>query len=110
MKTKLYLTTTLVISALLLVTGCSKKPQTIEEKAKAEVQSFFDAIDDGKILSYTYNSDILEDRDFLDQMLNIAAKNLDEDIYNQGAKTLQSLCEVADKQAENIALNLLLMN
>lgn len=104
------ITLTILATILLFSFGCSKKPQTIEEKAKAEVQKVFDVIDDGKILSYTYKSDILEDRDFLDQMLNIAAKNLDEDIYNQGAKTLQSLCEVADKQAENIALNLLLMN
>ena len=101
--------TTLAIT-LLFSFGCSNKPKTIEEQAKAEVQKVFDAIDDGKILSYTYKSDVLEDREFLDQMINIAAKNLDEDIYNQGAKTLRSLCEVADKQAENIALNLLLMN
>lgn len=101
--------TTLAIT-LLFSFGCSNKPKTIEEQAKAEVQKVFDAIDDGKILSYTYKSDVLEDREFLDQMINIAAKNLDEDIYNQGAKTLRSLCEVADKQAENIALNLLLMD
>lgn len=106
---KKFILTTLAIT-LLFSFGCSNKPKTIEEQAKVEVQKAFDALDDGKILSYTYKSDVLEDREFLDQMINIAAKNLDEDIYNQGAKTLRSLCEVADKQAENIALNLLLMD
>lgn len=106
MKTKLYLTITLVISALLLVTGCSKKPQTIEEKAKAEVQSFFDAIDKGEVLTYLYNSDYVEDREFLNQVVNTAAKNLDEDIYNQAMHTLGSFAEVIDIQSNNISLQI----
>lgn len=107
MKIKLYLTTTLVISALLLVTSCSKKPQTIEEKAKAEVQSFFDAIDKGEVLTYLYNSDYVEDREFLNQVVNTAAKNLDEDIYNQAMYTLGSLAEVIDIQSDNISLQII---
>lgn len=104
------ITLTILATILLFSFGCSKKPQTIEEKAKAEVQSFYDAIDEGVVLTYLYNSDYVEDREFLNQIVNIIAKNLDEDIYNQGTITLRSLCEVADIQAENIALNLLLMN
>jgi PBP1b-binding outer membrane lipoprotein LpoB len=96
------ITLTILATILLFSFGCSKKPQTIEEKAKAEVQSFYDAIDDGKFLSHTYNSDFIEDRVFLNQMVNTAAKNIDEDIFNQAMQTIGSLAEVVRIQSDNI--------
>ena len=103
-------TLAILATTLLFSIGCSNEPKTIEGQAKAELQTYFDAIEDGEFLSTIYNSEVMEDRVFLDQMVNTAAKNLDEDIYYQGAKTLRSLCEVADTQAENIALYMLLQN
>ncbi|MBQ8570503.1 MAG: hypothetical protein IJ444_03205 [Kiritimatiellae bacterium] len=98
------ITLTILATILLFSFGCSKKPQTIEEKAKAEVQSFFDAIDEGVVLTYLYNSDYVEDREFLNQVVNTAAKNLDEDIYNQAMHTVGSFAEVIDIQSDNISL------
>ena len=103
-------TLAILATTLLFSIGCSNEPKTIEGQAKAELQTYFDAIEDGEFLSTIYNSEVMEDRVFLDQMVNTAAKNLDEDIYYQGAKTLRSLCEVADTQAENIALYMLLQD
>lgn len=104
------ITLAILATTLLFSVGCSNEPKTIEDQAKAEIQTYYDAIEDGKFLSTIYNSNIMEDRIYLDQLVNTAAKNLDEDIYYQGATTLRSLCEVADTQAENIALYMLLQD
>ncbi len=96
------ITLTILATILLFSFGCSKKPQTIEEKAKAEVQSFYDAIDDGKFLSHTYNSDFIEDRVFLNHIVNTAVKNTDEDIFNQAMQTIGSFADVISIQSDNI--------
>lgn len=100
-----YLSTLLVCLSLILSSGCVKEqPKTIEEKAMAEVQSFYDALNDGFILTHIYKSDFIKDKDFLNQAINVAAYNFDEDIYNQLVITLKNLSALAETQAYNIAL------
>lgn len=101
----------LVLFSISLISffGCGKNPQsaptqpTIEVQAKAEMGRIFAAINDGKFLTYIYNSTIAEDHDFFNQYVNVAARNIDYDIYCQTMIVIKSFSKVLEINAENVA-------